>query len=163
MATDWDALGHAAKLTRRTETLELRTRQPSAGTRPENGSILPGGPDGSLINDEAFVHYRRLGKVRSFVLQHLSCEIRLADAAGVAGNEKCYFSHFFREKVGVTFTSWLRWVRVCAAAGLIRESNEPLSDIGAAAGFQSLSAFERTFKRFTGMTPRDFRKSVRPD
>jgi len=55
--------------------------------------------------------YRRLKRLREYVEQSYSEPISLGKAAGIAALESSYFSSYFRAKVGITFTEWLRQVR----------------------------------------------------
>ena len=64
------------------------------------------------INYGAFQYYARLKRVKEHVDQYYSEEISLETAARIAATEKTYFSTFFHKKVGITFTDWLRQLRV---------------------------------------------------
>ncbi len=63
---------------------------------------------GNTVNYHSFEYYARLGRVKKHVEQYYTEEISLENAAQIAATEKTYFSTFFREKVGITFTEWLR-------------------------------------------------------
>ncbi|MCH8135663.1 MAG: helix-turn-helix transcriptional regulator [Proteobacteria bacterium] len=114
------------------------------------------------INIAAFEYYGRLGKVKRFVDEHYADPVSLKKAAEIACLEEKYFSVFFHAKTGVRFVDWIAWVRVAHAKDLLRRENKPISIIGEESGFFDLRTFERSFKKCTGMTPTDFRKSVRP-
>ncbi|MDA2939275.1 AraC family transcriptional regulator, partial [Acidobacteria bacterium AH-259-A15] len=86
----------------------------------------------------------------------------LKEAAQIAGLEKKYFSVFFHEKVGMTFTGWLAHVRVARAMELIKTRNYSITEVAYAVGFGDLRTFQRAFKKCTTLTPREFKNSVRP-
>ncbi len=112
-------------------------------------------------NHAAFSYYQRLQRVKDYIEQNYSKEITLNKAAQIAGLEKKYFSTYFRKKTGVRFTDWVAATRVARAKAMMESQNYNITEIGFAVGFQDLRTFERAFKRYTGMTPRDFRKSIR--
>lgn len=110
------------------------------------------------INERAFDYYASLRRLRQYVGERYSEGITLEQAAHVAGLEKNYFSTFFHQKVGVCFRHWLAWVRINHAVRLIRSSDYSLTEVAFAIGFGDLRTFERSFKKCTGNTPRDFKK-----
>jgi len=115
------------------------------------------------INEGAFQYYSRLRRVKEHVDEYYSEEISLERAAQIAATEKTYFSTFFRKKVGITFTDWLRRLRVAKAIEIIKTRDESICDIAFEVGFGDLRSFERAFKRYTNLTAREFKKSVLPE
>jgi AraC-like DNA-binding protein len=114
------------------------------------------------LNEEAFGYYDRLERVRDFVQANFSEEITLETAAGVAAMERTYFSFFFRQKVGVTFSSWLQYVRIGKALDMIKSKDHSITDVAFSVGFNELSTFQKAFKRWTNLTPREFKRLARP-
>jgi AraC-like DNA-binding protein len=114
------------------------------------------------INEEAFSYYPRLNRVRTYVQANLSEPVTLEAAAEVAAMEKTYFSYFFHQKVGITFSVWLQYVRIKQALELLRARNRTITEVAFAVGFNELSTFQKAFKRWTSLTPRDFKKIARP-
>ena len=115
------------------------------------------------INHSAFQYYSRLKLIKEHVDQHYSEEISLEMAARIATTEKTYFSTFFRKKVGITFTDWLRQIRVAKAIDIIKTRDQSICDIAFEVGFGDLRSFERAFKRYTHMTAREFKRSILPE
>lgn len=116
----------------------------------------------SEVEHASLQYYPRLRRVKLFVEEHYNEEISLARAAQVAGLEKKYFSAFFRAKVGLGFMDWLTRLRVTKALRLIAREDRVLTQLGFDIGFKEPRTFQRAFKRCTGLTPRDFRKLIRP-
>src|SRR5713101_6035419 len=73
----------------------------------------------SCPNSAAFAYYPRLSAVAEYVGAHLTDHISLAAASEVAGLERKYFSVYFRSKVGISFSEWLRFLRVTRAKNLM--------------------------------------------
>lgn len=117
-------------------------------------------PDGA--HPRVFAYYRRLRRVKEHLDAHLSEKISLKTAAKVAGLEEKYFSTFFHAKTGICFTEWVARVRIRRGMDMIAARNHSITEVALAVGFQDLRTFERAFKRYTGTTPRAFKRAVRP-
>jgi AraC-like DNA-binding protein len=116
----------------------------------------------SQINDRAFSYYARLRRVREYVHRHLSEALPLGAAARIAAMNEKYFSTFFHAKTGLRYTEWLNSVRINRAVELMTERNYSISAVAAAVGYRDLRTFERAFKKRTAMTPRAYKRSIRP-
>lgn len=114
------------------------------------------------INWRAFEYYPALGKVKEYTELHYSNGTSLEVAAKVAGMESTYFSSFFRQKVGVRFVDWMRYLRISRAMALFATRHYQVTEVAFEVGFHDLRTFERAFRRITNMTPREFRKMCRP-
>ena len=84
--------------------------------------------------------------------------ISLHDAARHCGMSRCHFSRIFRREHGVTFQEFLIRERVERACALLRNKGQSVTDIGLAVGFNDLSNFTRTFYRYVGKRPSQYRK-----
>ena len=115
-----------------------------------------------MVNHEAFNYYTRLKRVKLFVEQNLCGVLSLKLVAEVAGLEEKYFSTFFHDKTGVRFNEWVNRLRIERAMQMFRRRNHAISVVAFSAGYRDLRTFERAFKRVTGMTPRAYKKSVKP-
>lgn len=115
------------------------------------------------VNDDAFSYYPELRAVADYARAHIRDRLTLKSAASVAGFEKKYFSAFFHSKVGITWTEWLRLLRVVRAMDRMREFEDSIPRIAFGAGFRDIRTFERAFKRYVGVPPMVYRASVRPE
>jgi AraC-like DNA-binding protein len=68
-----------------------------------------------------------------------------------------YLSKRFKEATGMTFIDYLGRIRVEKAKNLLRNPNLRVSSIALEVGFQSVSQFNRTFKKVTGRSPKQLR------
>lgn len=114
------------------------------------------------LKEDAFWYYERLERVRGFVTANYAEPITLGEAARVAAMERTYFSYFFRRKLGVTFTSWLQYIRIGKALEMLASKNHSVTEVAFAVGFNELSTFQKAFKRWTNLTPREFKRLARP-
>ena len=114
------------------------------------------------INARAFSYYASLRRIKRHIDNNPDDPLSLRKAAGIAGYSSKYFCSFFHLKVGVRFTQWYARVRVIRAIGIMQAHNDSVTNIAMDVGFRNLRTFERAFKRHTGITPRQFKKAVRP-
>ena len=113
--------------------------------------------------DQKLDYYPRLKRLHQYVEQSFSEHLPLEKAAGIAALESSYFSSYFRTKVGITFTDWLRHVRVKKAMELLKARDFSITEVAYEVGFRDLRTFERAFKKHTLKTPREFKKTVAPE
>jgi len=81
----------------------------------------------------------------------------LAEAASLAGMSAPAFSHFFKRKLGKSFTDYIHELRLRHAARLILDTKMLIGDIAYQSGFNSLNFFNKVFRRHFGMTPLQYR------
>ena len=116
----------------------------------------------SQANHEALTYYPALRRVHDFASENYSGPIPLEKAAAVAAMEKTYFSSFFHSKVGITFSKWLQYLRVAQAVKLLETGDYSITEVAFQVGFNDLRTFERTFKKWSNLTPREFRRLASP-
>jgi AraC-like DNA-binding protein len=71
-----------------------------------------------------------------------------------------YFCKVFKEAVGVTFTDYVARTRVEKTKQMLLNPNVRISEAAFAAGFQSLSQFNRVFRRIIGESPTHYRDEL---
>lgn len=64
-----------------------------------------------------------------------------------------YFSHMFKEKTGVNFSTYLETIRLNEALRLIRETDTSLNELYILIGYNNANSFRRAFKKVYGITP----------
>jgi len=97
-------------------------------------------------------------KILSWVREHFTEKMSVADAAAASGYSSSYFMRFFKENTGQTFCGYLIDYRLSSAARLLQETNETIAAAALECGFENISYFCRSFKKKYGMTPREARK-----
>ncbi|MBQ6298975.1 MAG: helix-turn-helix transcriptional regulator [Bacteroidales bacterium] len=100
---------------------------------------------------------RRVNKVKEYIAQHYTEEIKLDDLAGLVAMSPSAFSRFFKQFTGRGPVDYIIDVRVGVAARMLVDTTTSVSEICYACGFNNLSNFNRSFKARRGYTPRDFR------
>jgi two-component system, response regulator YesN len=113
-----------------------------------------------VVDPRVFERNERLEKVRTFVCERIDHPIYLDDVAAAARLEPKYFSAFFRDKTGVSFFEWLASYRVGKAMELLVEEDLAIWEVGERVGMEERT-FRRTFSKYAGMGPRQYRERVR--
>ncbi|WP_026947652.1 helix-turn-helix domain-containing protein [Algoriphagus marincola] len=99
----------------------------------------------------------RMNRVMQYLLDHRYQKISLDDTASVANLSKEAFCRYFKLRTRKTFTQYLLQIRINEAQKLLQETDLGISEIAFQVGFENLSYFNRSFKKITGLTPRDFK------
>jgi YesN/AraC family two-component response regulator len=101
-----------------------------------------------------------IARARAFIAEHKQEELSLAMVAKVVNMSPFYFCKTFRKETGITFTDYLARARVEAVKKLMLNPHKRISEAAYEAGFQSLSQFNRIFRRIAGESPSDFRERI---
>ena len=101
-----------------------------------------------------------IARARSFIADHSDEELSLAAVARVANMSPTYFSEKFKEVGGINFVDYVARTRVGKARNLFLNSDRRVSEVAFEVGFQSLSQFNRAFKKVAGQSPRDYRATL---
>src|SRR5437667_5234573 len=92
-------------------------------------------------------------KARNFIHEHSDEELSLTEVAKSVHISPNYLSEKFKEVTGVNFVDYIARTRTERAHELLQNSNLRISEIAFAVGFQSLSQFNRVFKKLSGKWP----------
>jgi AraC-like DNA-binding protein len=99
-------------------------------------------------------------KAREYIDKHKTEELSLADVAKAAGASVFHFCKVFHKSTGLKFTDYVARVRLEDARTRLLNPNLRISEIAYDVGFQSLTQFNRTFKRVFGQSPTEFREHL---
>jgi AraC-like DNA-binding protein len=70
-----------------------------------------------------------------------------------------YLSEKFKQVTGENFVDYVSRTRIEKAKALLQDRQRRVTDVAFAVGFQSLSQFNRAFKKITGKSPTQFRQN----
>jgi transcriptional regulator GlxA family with amidase domain len=93
-----------------------------------------------------------------FLNSRLSENIRLEDVARAAGMERCAFSRFFSERIGITYSDLTRILRVERALAAFESQDVSIGEVAAMVGIANGATFIRTFRRIIGCTPSEYKR-----
>jgi AraC-like DNA-binding protein len=100
-------------------------------------------------------------KARKYIEEHSREELSLKKVAKAVNMNANHLSENFKQVTGIKFVDYVAHARFKNARDLLRSPRLRISEIAFAAGFQSLSQFNRVFKRLTGKSPTQFRTAKR--
>jgi AraC family transcriptional regulator len=100
---------------------------------------------------------RWLARAKEMLHERCAETISLDDVAKEVDIHPVHLARQFRKFYGCTLGEYLRELRIQSACRKLSTSDMALVDIALAAGFSHQAHFSRLFKRYTGMTPTEFR------
>ena len=103
-----------------------------------------------------------ISRARAYIGEHYAGALSLTEVARAANMSAFYFCKSFRRSTGLTFTDYVARVRVEQAKQLLINPHQRVSEAAYAAGFQSLSQFNRVFRRVAGEPPTAYRARLQP-
>jgi len=99
-------------------------------------------------------------KARKFIEEHSGEELSLNKVAKAVNISTNHLSEKFKHVTGTNFVEYVARTRFENACDLLRNPNLRISEIAFAAGFQSLSQFNRVFKRIARRSPSQYRDEL---
>ncbi|OMC79877.1 hypothetical protein BK125_06355 [Paenibacillus odorifer] len=100
---------------------------------------------------------RTVALCQNYIFNHLYEELSLDRLAEVAGLNRSYLSLLFKKETGITISDFIQLERIEEAKRLIEVPEISLSDIASRLHFNDQSYFTKVFKKYTGITPKQFR------
>jgi AraC-like DNA-binding protein/ligand-binding sensor protein len=99
-------------------------------------------------------------RAREYIEKHKMEPLHLADVAKAAGASVFHFCKVFHKSTGLKFTDYVARVRLEDARTQLLNPNKRVSEVAYDVGFQSLTQFNRMFKRVFGQSPTEFREHL---
>jgi len=96
-------------------------------------------------------------RAKQYIAEHQTEDLELGQVAKAVNTSKFYFCKIFKKMTGVNFTEYLSRVRIEKAKNLLLNPNLRISEIAYEVGFQSLTHFNRVFKRILAQSPTEYR------
>lgn len=109
-----------------------------------------------IINNKANKQQQRLQQVYSYIDEHYAQKIELEEVAQRVNLGKEAFCRYFKRNTGSTFTQFLNQYRITQAKRLLLAGRN-ITETCYECGFESLSYFNRTFKKISGENPSTYK------
>ena len=113
-----------------------------------------------LMVEEATAESPAIARARAYIAEKHAEEISLGEVSRVVNMSAFYFCKTFKRATGMTFTEYLARVRVEKVKNLLLNPHKRVSEAAYEAGFQSLSQFNRVFRRIAGQSPSAYREHL---
>ena len=112
-------------------------------------------------SEKALRDGERIKTMLRHIEEHFGEELTVAEIARSAAVSESECLRCFRRMIGTAPIQYVKQLRVQRAAELLEATNEKISDIGAACGFQEMGYFSKTFRALKGRTPSQYRAERR--
>ena len=93
----------------------------------------------------------------NYIYEHLHTRITLATLASVTNLSAPYLSRLFKKETGETPNMYITRMKLERAMVILATSDSNIKSIALTLGYDDLSYFTRAFKRFSGVTPQQYR------
>ena len=119
----------------------------------------------SIISNQILLHQQTsepplISRAKEFIAQHHAEDLSLGQVAKTVNTSTFYFCKLFKKHTGVHFTDYLSRIRIEKAKNLLLNPNLRISEIAYEIGFQSLTHFNRVFKKILGQSPTEYREKL---
>jgi AraC-like DNA-binding protein len=119
----------------------------------------------AMLGNQIFIQQKNaeppiIRRAKEFIYEHHTEELSLARAAKAVNMSTFYFCKMFKKVTDINFTDYLSRVRIEKAKNLLLNPNLRVSEIAFEVGFQSLTHFNRVFKKLLGQSPTEYRAQL---
>ena len=99
-----------------------------------------------------------IADITKYVHHHLSEPFSIEEMAKALFMNRPWMAVKFKQETNMTLTDFILKEKTEEAKRLLRYTDKPITSISAYLGFSSQSHFSRTFKKYTGSLPNEYRK-----
>ncbi len=99
----------------------------------------------------------KIWNAQKYIAENSDEKISLTDVARAMGMSATHLSEKFKEVTGMNFVRYVARARFEKARTLLHDVDLRITEIAFAVGFQSLSQFNRVFKKLCGQSPTEYR------
>jgi AraC-like DNA-binding protein len=99
-------------------------------------------------------------RAREYIREHQAEKLSLKQVAKAVNTSTFFFCKLFKKVTGINYTDYLSRVRIEKSKNLLLNPNLRVSEIAFEVGFQSLTHFNRVFKRILGQSPTQYRMQL---
>lgn len=98
--------------------------------------------------------------VRKYLDRNYGCGLSTASVALMYGVDEASLSRQFKQHVGVSPDSYINRIRMAKAEQLLQDYALKLTDLAALVGCSSMSHFVSAYKKYSGLSPKEYRERV---
>lgn len=110
--------------------------------------------------NETIYDTARIDKVLSFLNKNYTRTISLEEIASFAAMNASAFCRYFKSKTGKSFKNYILDMRIGYACKLLLMEDIGISQLSNQCGFETISHFNKTFKKNTGYVPSQYKKAM---
>ncbi|MBO5200726.1 MAG: helix-turn-helix domain-containing protein [Clostridia bacterium] len=110
----------------------------------------------SIAEYEENINKGLLDKIFLFINENFAANCSLTTIAKHIGYNASYISRYFKSCVGISLCDYVNIVRLGNVCYLLENSNDTILNCALNSGFDSLRTFNRNFKKFYGVSPKEY-------
>lgn len=123
------------------------------------GELMKNAARSGFPLEQASIKQRHVREILTYINNNYRLSLSLADIAAANHISVSRMMGLFSEVVGMSPIAYLNRFRISYACDLLRKSNSPIGEIGAAVGVEDRLYFSRLFRKWRDMSPREYRQS----
>jgi YesN/AraC family two-component response regulator len=104
------------------------------------------------------IYSKQIVKAVDYINSHVHERIMIQEISDCLSLSVPYLSRLFKSEVGLNISEYITIKKVEAASGMLKYSEHTLLEISCSLSFSSQSYFIKVFKKYTGMTPKEYQK-----
>ncbi len=131
------------------EILICTQRLQSLSSPANNNALMP-----------ASAIHKQINVISNYISEHYRDDISLDSISNRFFISKSYLSRKYKEITGLSISEHINIQRIKYSADLLSHSSDSITVVAAMSGYNSITYFEKTFKRYTGLSPRQYRKNI---
>ena len=112
----------------------------------------------SFAKVEVVSESKRILKVKNYIDEHYKDDLSLEQLADIVGMTPTAFSRYFKQRTAKNNSEYIVDIRLGHSARLLVDTSDSVSEICWATGFNTLSNFNRLFRKRKGCSPTEFRE-----
>lgn len=105
--------------------------------------------------------YLKVHEIADYLLNHSDTKESLEELAKRFFISRAYICRIFKQVTGFTINEYQNLAKIKKAQELLVHSSRSVTEVAELAGYESITYFERMFKRYTDMTPTEYRRNNR--
>lgn len=105
---------------------------------------------------------QHIAKAVAYMEANYPYNISVSDVVEYIGIDRTYFFRLFKKELGCGAQEWLIRLRLGHAVEMLLNTNYSITEIACSVGFYDVSHFVKTFKKYYGCSPTEYRLSPPP-
>jgi two-component system response regulator YesN len=133
---------------------------------PQNNQLKPEGvaseKDEKPASGRETVNPTRsmIGIVKQYIEDRPFGNVTLAEVSNLISMNYNYFSTWFKDETGLTFSAYVMKLRMEQAKRLLEDPTTRINEVAVQVGYENIYHFSRAFKNYTGLSPKEYRKGA---
>ena len=101
---------------------------------------------------------RMIKQILQYIQENYARNLTLCGLAAYFHMSEGQFCRFFKSQIGMTAIEYLNYYRIGVACDMLKDGILSISEIATECGYNNISYFNRTFRRYMNCTPGEYQK-----